>query len=96
MTARISWQFTLIIEIGRHTTSFQITEPRLPRRLTAQVEKDRPARLIISRVEKVPLLESVLGMRGISFTVRKVINLHKTIRYRSVRKIIQLLTGWSK
>jgi hypothetical protein len=77
MTARISFQLQPFVLIRLPTASLQITKSRFSRCLTAQVEKDWPARLIVRSVEKVPLLESGLGMRSIPLTLWEVVNLQK-------------------
>ena len=57
------------------TASLQIREAAFPTRFTADIQKYRPSRLIIGRIEEISLLERGIGMRRIARVQRKMVNL---------------------
>jgi hypothetical protein len=75
MTARIlatemeAWQMLIL------TPSLQVGESAFSACLSADVEEHRTSRLIVRRIEKVPLLECICRVRFISTRIREMIDL---------------------
>jgi hypothetical protein len=57
------------------TPSLQVGESAFSARLSADVEEHRTPRLIVRRIEKVPLLERICRVRFISIRIREMIDL---------------------
>jgi hypothetical protein len=69
------WQMLML------TPSLQVGESAFSARLSADVQEYRTSRLIVRRVEKVPLLERICRVRFISARIWEMIDLQTVINH---------------